>query len=287
MASWLSIIDVVNEFGLKAQGADFEAVRDELKKIMSSIHPDKNGGNFSSEEDKSRFLRAQEALRFLEFSVQASSAMIPVSQLPAVISALSQALATPSSSNANALQSNYMPDAKARISRRYTLPKIGSGVFAAATGFLVAFSDKFDKHPLLGPLLNERMSQIFLLTLMMYSGFFFLLSWYKEKQSEANAEYLMSESALGQLFEIISHELTANSEIRRVSSRQILEAVASISGYRRNSGLFTLVIFGSRVDLQTIENAAAIQTQRLIERKVLTRVDVASIDAWYDVHHSS
>lgn len=287
MASWLSIIDIINEFGLQAQGADFEAVRDELKKIMSSIHPDKNGGIFSSEEDKSKFLRAQEALCFLESNAQESSAMIPVSQLPAVISALSQALATSSTSNASALQSNYMPDARARISRRYTLPKIGSGVFAAATGFLVAFSDKFDKHPILGPLLNERTSQICLLVLMMYSGLFFLLSWYREKQSEANAEYLMSESALRQLFKIITYKLTADGESRRVSSQQILQAVESVSGYRRNSSLIGLAFFGSRVDLQTIESAAAIQIQRLIERKVLTRVDVASIDAWYDVHHSS
>ena len=285
MASWLSITDIVNEFGLQAQGADFEAVRDELKKVMSSIHPDKTGGNFSSEDDKSKFLRAQEALRFLELSSQASSAMIPVSQLPAVISALSQALASPSASNANALQSNYMPDARARISRRYTLPKIGSGVFAAVTGFLVAFSDKFDKHPLLGPLLNERTSQMFLLALMTYSGIFFLLSWYREKQSEANAEYLMSESALGHLFEMVTHKLTGSGEIRRISSRQIFEAVERISGYRHNSSFFALAFLGSRVDLQTIESAAAIQTQRLIERKVLTRVDVASIDAWYDVHH--
>ena len=287
MASWLSIVDIINEFGLKAQGADFEEVRDELRKIMSSFHPDRNGGNFSSEEDKSRFLRAQEALHFLELNAQAGSAMIPVSQLPAVISALSQAFTTTSLSNANALQLNYMPDARARISRRYTLPKIGSGVFAADTGFLVAFSDKFDKHPLLGPLLNERMSQLMLLALMVYSGVFFIFSWYKEKQSEANAEYLMSESALGQLFEIITHKTTANGEMQRVSSRQILEAVESVSGCRHNSSLFALAIFGSRVELQTIENAAAIQTQRLIERKVLSRVDVASIDAWYDVHHSS
>lgn len=287
MASWFSIVDIINEFGLKAQGADFEEVRDELRKIMSSVHPDRNGGNFSSEEDKSRFLRAQEALRFLELNAHAGSALIPVSQLPAVISALSQALTTTSSSNANALQLNYMPDARARISRRYTLPKIGSGVFAAATGFLVAFSDKFDKHPLLGPLLNERMSQLILLALMVYSGMFFIFSWYKEKQSEANAEYLMSESALGQLFEIITNKTTTNDEMRRVSSRQILEAVESVSGYRRNSSLLGLAIFGSRVELQTIENAAAIQTQRLIERKVISRVDIVSIDAWYDVNHSS
>lgn len=116
---------------------------------------------------------------------------------------------------------------------------------------------------------------------------FFIFSWYKEKQSEANAEYLMSESALGQLFEIITNKTTTNDEMRRVSSRQILEAVESVSGYRRNSSLLGLAIFGSRVELQTIENAAAIQTQRLIERKVLSRVDIVSIDAWYDVNHSS
>lgn len=287
MASWLSIADIVTELDLKAPTDDPEAVRDELKRIMTSIHPDRNGGSFSSEEDKSRFLRAQEALRFIEISAKESSAMIPVSQLPAVITALSQALAIPLSSNASALQSNYMPDARARISRRYIFPKISSGVFAAATGFLVAFSDKFDKHPILGPLLNERISQLTLLTLMMYGALLFLIFWYKEKQSETNAEYLTSESALGQIFRALEKESTINGESRRISSRNIFEAVEAISGGRRNSGFLLSPFFMTRVDLKTIENAAAIQTQRLIERKVLTRVDVAAIDAWYDIHHPS
>ncbi|MFK0268312.1 hypothetical protein [Pseudomonas asiatica] len=287
MASWSSTIDIINEFSLKSQDTELESVREELKKIMSSVHPDRNGGNFSSEEDKSRFLRVQEALRFLELNAHTGSAMIPVSQLPAVINALSQALSTTSSPNANALQSNYMPDARARISRRYALPKIGSGVFAAVTGFLFAFPEKLGEHPILGPMMNETVTQALLLSLMMYSGLFFVISWYKEKRAEANAEYLMSESALSQLFDIITNNSRENSETRRVSSRQILEAVECVAEQNRNSGSLALLIFGSRVELPTIESAAAIQTQRLIERKVLTRVNVVSIDAWYDFHHSS
>lgn len=287
MTDWTSITEVAREFGLQEFATDASALRDGLKRVMSSVHPDKNGGSFKSDQDKALFMRTKAALDYIELQSQSDLALIPLSQLPAIISAVSQALNVRPALDSQTLQSNYMADAKARISRRFVLPKISSGVFAAITGFLVAFPDKFQKNPILGPILGERITQLMLLSLVVYSGLFFVLAWYRERGAEARAEYLMSERALGDLFEMVIHHAGSGAPSRRVSSRQILEAVRNIAGYQAHSLPFPMAFLGSRVDLQTLEKVASIQTQRLVERKLLTRVDVASLDTWYDLQSGS
>lgn len=284
MHTWSSPVEIAAEFGLDQHVSDTETLRSELKKLVASLHPDRNGGSFPSEADKAKFLRAKSAMDFLEVHSQSSMAMIPLSQLPAVVSAVAQALALRSPSEVNTLQASYLVDARERIARHFVLPKVGSGVFAAITGFLVAFPDKFEKHPLLGPLLEGRLAQYFLLTILGYSALAFALVWYKERIAESRAEYLMSESALGRVFELLIHADRQDESPVKVSSHQILAAVMAVTGHHRHALSSPLLLFArTRLDLATIEKAAAIQTQRLVERKVLSKVDVPSLDTWYEI----
>lgn len=283
MTAWKSLADVAGEFGVATGASDPEVLRGELKKIMSSIHPDKNGGQFKTEEDKSRYLRAKEALEFLDVHAQVGSSLIPISQLPVLFGAFSQAFASQSPRESTVLQAAYLTDARSRIARRFVLPKIGSGVFATITGFLVAFSDKFEKNPILGPWLNSTSGQMILLSLIAYSAMFFVLSWYRERQAEAAAEYLLSEAALREIFAAICRSTEPTATPQRVSSQQILEAVEDSGGYRYHRSPLGPMFFGSRVDLQTIEKATAVQIQRLVERKLLSRVDIPAVDTWYEV----
>lgn len=291
MTDWKSLADVAGEFGVTTDASDPEVLRSELKKIMSSIHPDKNAGQFKTEEDKSRYLRAKAALEFLDVHTQVGSSLIPISQLPVLFAAFSQAITSQSPRESTVLQTTYLTDARLRIARRFALPKIGSGVFAAITGFLVTFSDKFEKNPILGPLLNSTNSQMVLLSLIAYSGMFFVMSWYRERQAESAAEYLLSESALREIFAAICRSTEPTATPQRVSSQQILEAVEDSGGYRYHReyrrSLLGSLLFGSRVDLPTIEKATAVQIQRLVERKLLSRVDIPAVDTWYEVNRDA
>ena len=132
---------------------------------MSAVHPDKSGGSFDSDQDKALFMRTKTALDYLELQSQSSLALIPLSQMPAIVNAVSLALAARPVLDSQALESKYVADAKARISERFVPRKIGSGAFAAITAFLVAFPDKFEKHLILGPILGGEMAQIALLTI--------------------------------------------------------------------------------------------------------------------------
>lgn len=286
MHIWTSPDEIAAEFGFEQYASDTDSLRTELKKLVASLHPDRNGGSFASEVDETKFLRAKNAMDFLDAHSQSAMAMIPVAQLPAVVSAVAQALSLRTPGELISLQSSYMVDARQRISRQLFLPKLGSGVFAAITGFLVAFPDKFEKHPLLGPLLQGHSAQYFILALLCYSALAFALIWYKERVAESDAEFLMSESALGELFDMLSQETGESDIVTRVSSRQILDAVAAVAGHNRYTQRPSplLLLSRSRLDLSTIEKAAAIQTQRLVERRVLSKIDAPSLDTWYEVN---
>jgi hypothetical protein len=286
MTTWFSTSNIAEEFGLTAYAKEPEALRNELRKIVSELHPDKNAGNFKTDADKEKFLRAKEALEFLDAEIQNSGALIPIAQLPAVIKAVSEALAVRPSVDTNSLHSTMLAETRSHLSRRFAVPKIGSGVFAAISGFLVTFSDKFEKNAILGPFLNDRVGQMFLLTLMAYSGLFFLMMWYREKRAEARAEYLMSESALRDIFEKVASDARTNTPAGRVSSRQIMEAAQDVAGFFHWSRANPFAFFSPGIDLATIEKATTLQTQRLVERRLLKRLELPSVDTWYEVQNT-
>lgn len=71
----------------------------------------------------------------------------------------------------------------------------------------------------------------------------------------------------------------------RVSSSQIFDAVTELAGHHRYAlrPFLFMTLARPRLDLSTVEKAAAIQTRRLLERKVLSKIDTPSLDTWYEV----
>ena len=269
--TWNSKSEIAAEFGLDLSASD-EELRSELRTVRGLMHPDKNGGVFQSETDKQSYLRAISAMEFLDSPSESAMALIPVTQLPAIVSAIAQAMAVPGYAQLQAMERAYVVDAHARISQQFLLPKVGSSVFAAITGFLVAFPGNFEKHAILGPLLATPQAQQFTLMCLLMSALCFGALWLTERTATAHADYLMSESALAELYSRIEDGTFQNS-VRKISSRQITHALAEMVGThpRRFSSM------------AVVEKASAIQIQRLIERKVLIKLDEPAIDTWYKV----
>ena len=272
MSDWKSVEDVAKEFGVTLDQAGDDGVRSELRRIMATLHPDKHGGNFASDSDKEKYLRAQKAVEFLD-ATKDSLAMISVSQLPAIVTAVAQALSSQTQSDPQVARAAVLAEARSYISSRFILPKIGSGLFAGLIGLLVAFSDRFAEHPIIGPFVQSDISQSTLLSLLLMSAVGFACTWVVEQRSEAQVEYLMSEHAMADLYENL-----ANSQRKKISSRHIFDAVRlSARGGHRG-------VYGVRASsIQVLEQVAAFQTQRLVDRGVLTKMNVASLDAWYEI----
>lgn len=68
-----SISEIIENFNLKV--TEPSEVRRELLKLISEIHPDKNAGEFRSQEDESNFHRIQNAINHID-----ESERIPITQ---------------------------------------------------------------------------------------------------------------------------------------------------------------------------------------------------------------
>ncbi|MDE0164292.1 MAG: hypothetical protein OXL36_04255 [Bryobacterales bacterium] len=62
--SWRSLEELSTEFDLDTS-TDREAMRRALQSRLGTLHPDKTGGEFASNEQKGEFHRLSEALKFL------------------------------------------------------------------------------------------------------------------------------------------------------------------------------------------------------------------------------
>jgi hypothetical protein len=308
MQKWTSVEQIASEFELSEHAANIVALRDELKKVIQSLHPDKTGGEFIDDDKKLRFLRAKEAMDFIELHSQNSAALIPVSQLPALIAAFSQAMAVRPTTDSVSLETIALNDSRIRIAKRFKLPKIGSTVFGSAALFFVTFADKFEKNTLLGPLLQTTAAQFLLAAAVLVSCYVFIVTWLREKTAEERAEFVVSEAALRDVFEEIRDLSIHSSNQGRVSSQDILRSVRHVSAfrsrreseiYRRDNfehmheseiyrrhgpGRMVQALVTPNLDTAMVEKAAALQTQRLVERKLLTRIDLVSIDSWFEVN---
>src|SRR5947209_20361749 len=115
MSTWLSAADVAQEFGLTGHTNDPAALRNELRKVMSELHPDKNAGDFKSDEEKKKFLHVKDALEFLDAQTQNAGALIPISQLPAIIKAFSEAIAPRTVLDINTLHAKAIAETRTHL----------------------------------------------------------------------------------------------------------------------------------------------------------------------------
>ena len=172
------------------EGNSIEDILLAIKKEQALIHPDKNEGKgFAKPEDESRWHRLSEAKQFLE-SYQV--AVIPVSQLPALINAIRAPVAETQEDRSSRLAEM----ARVRLRQQYFAPKLTSCCCAAVFAFLVTASSSLKTNPVLGVFFEnpqmQRTSSLALLTLLLYSGLFFILAWVREAGAQRRVEWMLT-----------------------------------------------------------------------------------------------
>jgi hypothetical protein len=91
--SWLSLKEMVEELGFKADLNDVDSLKSEIRKQLSILHPDKNNGEFSSPDAKERFNKLTQALDFIDKHRDETQALVPINQVTAIVKAVGEAIA--------------------------------------------------------------------------------------------------------------------------------------------------------------------------------------------------
>lgn len=276
---WDSQDDVIREFKLSSTASDMEGINRELVSIQSNLHPDRHGGVFPSPEDKEKYHRVSDAIRFISDLSSASKALIPISQLPAIIKAINEAQMVPKETQIYQFRKDIRQENHEVQHSSYRLPRVGSGMFGTICLGLFTFSNVFEQHAILGPLLENSLSQYLLLVFSGYAGVFFTYTWFRERRQEARVEFLLTEDGLRESFSGLLEKG------KRFSLRDVLRNMYQGRARYRISALSPLSILlgGSGIRSSILEKIANAHLLELENRGAIHRLDIPSIEPTYEV----
>lgn len=287
--NWTSTEQIVKDLGLVSQHDDFNELKRELRTKIAELHPDKNGGAFSSQEDEDGYNAVSSAYEFVNLANRQSTALIPVTQIPAIIKAVREAQTAPTQLQVNQLQSECREESRLNTHNHYTFPRISSGVFGTICLALFTFSNSLADHPILGPLVMNSFFNITMLILACFSGAFFLRTWFRERQEATLTEYYMSEKARRGIFDEILNSMQGVPEDaapRQFSIRNVMDEIERYWGGRNYYSPFRFsfrFFLGNRRPKPSLtEKIAHIHLLELEKRGAIHRVETPSMDSLYE-----
>jgi hypothetical protein len=252
-----------------------EDVLSALKEERATLHPDKNGGEFKSKEEESRYHFISDALKEIS-EKNSSTQMIPVSQLPAIIETISKSLAVQNNPPA-LIEKNIKESFRSDLGRKYMAPKVGSGIFAGITGFLFTQASTLMEHPVVGPFFSTPEGMSLLGMGFLGSVGLFIISWMQERREEARSTYLLSEDALHDIYHMMKSEAEDGfieiHRVRRFFTRS----------HRPDFGPLNM-LFPPRLSPQVVDQILEVQLSRLEERKAIELVKKPGIDKVYKLN---
>jgi len=291
--NWTATEDIVRDLKLEASPRDYDALKRELRTRLATLHPDKNGGVFPDKGIEEMYNSVSSAYEFVTHASDDSRALIPVSQLPAIIKAVREAQVAPAQLQISALRAEFRIESRMGTHDRYIFPKIGSGVFAAVCAFLFTFSGSLAGHPILGPLSKNSEMQYGLLAAASLAGIFFVLTWVRERKQEAKEEWLISEQGRRKIFNELLNQASDPMDSERdgrFTGREVVTLIQRES-YESFSmpflfltpfrllGMFTRPC----LSLALAEKITEVHLLELEKRGAISRVEGPSIDTVYQI----
>jgi len=204
-----TIQDIQREFRLTISSPD--ELRKKLQELRASLHPDRHGGSFRSEEDKEQFLKIGEALDFLDRYTGDNEgqhlALMPVETINALVEVIrdivpsAHSVISPESVTGRHLEELINQHNK-EIKTRSLYPKLTASAVATAFTVAWAFPSIISEHPILRQYVE--VSSLQFVSMWGASVVLMALTWYAAKVVEARhkefANRLQTEFFQDQLF---------------------------------------------------------------------------------------
>jgi hypothetical protein len=196
------IIEIFN-----LQPGDNNDLKRQLRRIQKRVHPDANGGDFSSEEEEQYFHRIEEAILALETSLESRQSTLVQSDSTQELVKLLRDIVAPAV--AQSTQQSIEQSAISCLDRSISqikaplgFPRIALSTLSVAITAIWAFPGTISSHPVLGRLINitsSRFLYVWLGTLVITSCVW-LRSWYQESKHKRTLSALRTEQYQNALF---------------------------------------------------------------------------------------
>jgi len=288
--AYKSIEEIIEKFNLLSNKYEFAALRNELKKLLANAHPDKNGGDFASDEDKLRYESLQEAIDFIDSNT--SKNLIPINQITDIVKAITSVMQPSREETVARNKREIKLEIHSDIRSRYINWKIGSGTFAAICAGIIAFSKDLTDNPLVGELFKTPIGTSMAATLLFSSAILFVFTWLREQKDEQRKEWLFSEEGKLHLLR------TVISRARRIPNNKYLfsfnDFVSLLNSPRdfmndENQNIpfrLSRTLFSARLSLSTAEQLAKFHLDDLENRGVIQRHTEKSVIKYYTIEEN-
>jgi hypothetical protein len=193
---WATVHKIARDNNVVVELGNHKDLADALRKRLVSLHPDKSGGAFPSDEAKTDYHLIQDSIDFVEASAEQSTAVVPVAQVTSLIESVTKALALRPPDTTLTGRQECRATIKADAKRRSFIPRLTSAVLATICGGVLAFAGLLKDNPLLSDLLKLKSVNGALIGGMILFGALYIRAWLKERSDEDGAEWYMSEEGL-------------------------------------------------------------------------------------------
>ena len=311
MDDWSSIDDIITEFGLNGSKSDLTALRHELTLKRNELHPDKTNGSFPSEEQKAQYLKLNQAIEYVDKQSSKELALIPVSQVPAIVEAISKALSVQQPARQIAQTETAIRETHSRqVSISLKFPRLSALTLGAICGGIFTFWDMIKDNPVLGDLILSQTARSLWGTLFFVSAVFFVWTWIYEQMTQGRVEFLLSEDGLNYSMSKLIHrhsrritkngleftkrELISVLENKGISALYVQQNAPSGRTPRSKLIRYTYIwqsiasylvyaLLGQMLPVKMATECADVILTKLKERGVIQKLDRVDIEEWYQL----
>ena len=150
--SFIDIDQIRREFGIDEQKPG--DIRSRLRALQSQLHPDRTGGEFQEGNDKERFLRASEALDFLDQYEIKENTLIPVSVMTDLVKVMRDLVPAQQEKSAETALNSSVATKLATLHTKFRTPRITTSAISIVLSAIWLFPKQIADHPVLGHYLN-------------------------------------------------------------------------------------------------------------------------------------
>jgi hypothetical protein len=290
---FVSLGQIRTHFDLSSENPD--EIKKELRIIIKTIHPDKNGGVFRTKADEKYFFEIQNALDYLE---NINTALVTRQELRALTQVLKDFIpASQSKVNEKALILETRIDSSIKyFKNNHILPKISTTVISTILTALWLFPKSISEHPVLKNYLstNNPLFNILWLFAIVACGCTWVILKTFESKDEKIKKGLRLETNINKMFTSFIREYPLRDDKNGFiyfDEDALITFIMDYNFYRYYSSRYSLTrlkkfLFGG-IDIDLAQSLCDVIIEKGISRNAIEKVENQSIKVTYRTKRST
>lgn len=270
--NYTSIEEIKKEFDIQTDKK--VEIKSELRKKLANSHPDKVG---EKDFDSTKFNRIKNALDFVNNGNQELTTTEQVTDLIKIVRDLTNNTSKDLSEKqlSDSLDSYYKERKEALL-----FPKISLSVVTAILSFIWLFPQTVEDHPILSRYIsfeNELATMIWL-TLLIYTGFFWILISRKERREKVLSKRLKTDRTQNEILTDFKKSESSKKFMKSNLTGFILRGYS----FRRQSSVLSLFMGRPGIDQETAENLSNYIIKKAESKGLIEEIqNEKSLDDYY------